>query len=261
MSLYWKLISASVRSQMEYKFSFISTALIYSLLSAMDFLLVAAILLKFDDIGGWSLYEVGYLYALASIVSAIYRIFANEIHGFEKYTIYGEFDQLLIRPVSPLFILLTKNIHLTQIGGVLQGTIILILSLWGFWTTGGPFLPALLYIPFAFLFGTILIFSIGLTTATIAFWTTRITELQAFTMYAPLTAASFPIHIYPGWLKSLLYSILPVAFIAYVPALYLFDKGGTVWSLLLSPTVTVIALIVSLKFWSFGIRNYHSTGS
>lgn len=261
MSLYLKLISASIRSQMEYKFSFITSVLIFAVLSAMDFILVAAILLKFDHIQGWTLYEVGYLYAISSMVSSTYRIFANEVHNFEKYTLHGEFDQLLTRPVSPLLILFTRNLHLTQLGGFLQGSVILSLSLVGMWQNGYDILLAVLYLPVALLFGTIILFSLGLVTATVAFWTTRISELQVFTMYAPLTASSFPIQIYPGWLKGLLFTLLPVAFMAYVPALYLFDKGGSVLYLLASPIVALITITIALRFWNWGIRYYHSTGS
>jgi ABC-2 type transport system permease protein len=246
---------------MEYKFSFITTMLIYAVLSAMDFILVAAILLRFDSIQGWTLYEVGYLYAIATMASSIYRIFANEIHTFEKYTVQGEFDQLLTRPVSPLLILFTRNLHLTQIGALLQGGIIMLLSLGGLWKNGVDIIPALIYLPIALFFGSIILFSIGLATATIAFWTTRNSELQVFAMYAPITASSFPIQIYPTWLKVLLFTILPVAFMAYVPSLYLFDKGGHLTYLLAGPMVALISLALSLCFWNWGIKHYHSTGT
>jgi ABC-2 type transport system permease protein len=261
MSLYLKLVSASIRSQMEYKFSFITSVLIFAVLSAMDFILVAAILLKFDHIQGWALYEVGYLYAVSSMVSSIYRIFANEVHNFEKYTLHGELDQLLTRPVSPLLILFTRNLHLTQLGGFLQGSVILFLSLGAMWKNGYDILPAVFYLPVALLFGTVILFSIGLVTATMAFWITRISELQVFTMYAPLTASSFPIQIYPGWLKGLLLTLLPVAFMAYVPSLYLFNKGGSLLYLFVSPIVALVAITLALRFWKWGIKHYHSTGS
>jgi ABC-2 type transport system permease protein len=261
MSLYFKLVSASIRSQMEYKFSFITSVLIFAVLSAMDFILVAAILLKFDHIQGWTLYEVGYLYAVSSMVSSIYRIFANEVHNFEKYTLHGEFDQLLTRPVSPLLILFTRNLHLTQLGGFLQGSVILFLSLGAMWKNGNDILPAVLYLPVALFFGTVILFSIGLVTATMAFWITRISELQVFTMYAPLTASSFPIQIYPGWLKGLLLTLLPVAFMAYVPSLYLFNKGGSGFYLFVSPIIALVSITLALRFWKWGIKHYHSTGS
>jgi ABC-2 type transport system permease protein len=261
MRMYWKLLSASVRSQMEYKVSFWMEMLIFMILQGIDFLLVAAILLKFDHVGGWNLYEVGYLFAVASMVRSLYRVFGNELHNFDKYTRNGEFDQLLTRPLSPLFILFSRNIHLNQLGGFLQGGLMLVICLWGLHAQGTAIWPALLYLPVSLVFGTLIVFALGLMTSTLAFWMTTIQELLAFTHYGPLTAAGYPASIYPGWLKGVLFTLIPVAFISYVPSLYLFDKGGSAWYLLLTPLVAVAAFYAGLRFWRFGIKHYQSTGS
>ncbi|HEU4962946.1 MAG TPA: ABC-2 family transporter protein [Bacilli bacterium] len=261
MALYWKLIRASVAAQMEYKFSFLFSTLLMMVLQALDFLLIAAILLKFDTIKGWNLYEVGYLYAISMMVLSLYRTLCNEIHAFEKYTVQGEFDQLLTRPVSPLLNLFSRSLYLHQIGGFLQGIVVLAVSLWGLYGQGVSVAKALWFLPVSIVSGSLIVLALGLATATIAFWTVRIADFLPFTVYAPINASSYPMHIYPGWLKGLLFSVLPVAFIAYVPSLYLFDKGGAWWYLLLTPLVAAVALGLALAFWRFGIKRYHSTGN
>jgi ABC-2 type transport system permease protein len=261
MTLYWKLVKASLKSQLEYKLAFSFELVMYMILQALDFLLVAAILLKFDTVGGWNLYEVGYLFAISSFVRSLYRVFANDIHTFEKYTVNGEFDQLLTRPVSPLMLMLSRGIYWNQIGGCLQGAIMLVFCLSGMHAQGVSIWPALLYLPVSILCGAVIVFSLGLATATIGFWTAKIDELLAFTHYGPLNAASYPMHIYPGWLRGVLFTLIPVAFIAYVPSLYLFDKGGAFWYVLVSPCVAGVVGWSALRFWRFGIRHYHSTGS
>ncbi|PTM53277.1 ABC transporter permease [Desmospora activa] len=260
MKLFFTLWGASLRSRMQYKGNFLFSSFTYGLIMAVDFLMLAAILLRFDDVMGWTIYEVGYLYGIASASMSLYRLLAPEIHEFERYMVEGEFDSLLIRPVPPLTLLLTRNLELSRIGGVVQGIAILVLSLHGLAATT-HWLPALLYLPVAFISGLIISFALGLITATLAFWTQRIKDFQAFTLYAPNNAASYPMSIYPGWLKWILFTVLPVAFIAYVPALYLLDKGGTWHNLWVSPAVAGVFLWISLRFWRFGIRYYHSTGS
>lgn len=261
MALYWKLFKASIKSQLEYKLAFLMELVVYMILQALDFLLVAAILLKFDTVGGWNLYEVGYLFATSSMVRSLYRVFANDIHSFEKYTVNGEFDQLLTRPVSPLVLLFSRGIYWNQIGGFVQGVLMLAYSLWGMHTHGVSIGPALLYLPISLVTGSLIVFSLGLATATIGFWTVRINEFLAFTHYGPLNAASYPMHIYPGWLRGVLFTLIPVAFITYVPALYLFDKGGAFWYLLVSPVIALVFVGATLRFWHYGIKHYHSTGS
>lgn len=261
LKLYRILIGASIRSQMQYKVHFITTTVTTALIMGIDFLILAAILYRFNDVKGWGIYEVGLLYGLSSIALSCYRMFAPEIHDFEKYVVQGEFDQLLIRPVSPLTLLLTKNLELGRIGGAVQGSAIVIISLMGLQSAGEQIWPIIFYLPVVLLSGIAIFFAISLCTATTAFWTSQIKDLQTFTIYAPANAASYPLSLYPDWLKLLFFSVLPVAFVNYVPIMYLLHKGGH-WSFLfLSPLVALLFLWLALRFWRFGIRYYHSTGS
>jgi ABC-2 type transport system permease protein len=259
--LYRKLLAASIRAQMQYKLNFTATAVTTAILSSIDFLILSAILHRFDHVKGWNLYEVGILYGLASIAVSLYRMLAPEIHDFERYIVFGELDQLLTRPVSPLLLLLTRNLELSRIGGVVQGLFILIVSLGGLAGQGRVTWLLLAYLPIALLTGLMIFFAIGLATATTAFWTGQLKELQTFTIFAPATAANFPISLYPGWLKLLFYSVVPVAFLNYVPMLFLLDKGGAWPLLLVAPLVGGVFCWLSIRFWQFGIRHYHSTGS
>lgn len=259
--LYWKLISASIRAQMQYKLNFITSVTTTALLLVLDFLVLAAILYRFDDVQGWDIYEVGLLYGISSTAFSLYRLFAPEIHDFERYVLQGEFDSLLLRPVSPLLLLLTRQLDLSRLGGVVQGIAVLLISLIGIHSEGRSILSLVLFAPVGIVAGTMIYFSISLGTATLSFWTHQIKDLQTFTLYAPSNAANYPISLYPGWLKWLFFSLIPVAFMHYFPMLTLLDKGGSWYYPLLTPVVSALALGLSLSFWRFGIRHYHSTGS
>ncbi|WP_144701361.1 ABC transporter permease [Fictibacillus phosphorivorans] len=261
MNLYLKLLSGSLRSRMQYKMNFLVSSLSYGLIMAVDFVLLAAILQRFDDIKGWNLYEVGLLYGISSVAITLYRVFCVEVHNFERYMVEGEFDSLLIRPVSPLSLLLTKNIDLSRIGGTIQGVLILVISIIGLKLNNVELFLLLIYLPVTIFSGLVICFSLGLITATIAFWTQRIKDFQTFTLYAPFNAANYPMNIYPGWLKIIFFTVIPVGFMNYTPILFLLNKGGDLWNLALPPLVSIIFLFISLRFWKFGIRHYHSTGS
>jgi ABC-2 type transport system permease protein len=241
--------------------NFLVSTISYGLIMAVDFVLLAAILQRFDDVKGWNLYEVGLLYGISSIAITLYRVFGVEIHNFERYMVEGEFDSLLIRPVSPLSLLLTKNLDLSRIGGTIQGVLILIISFIGLNIDKLDLFFLLLYLPISIGSGVVICFSLGLFTATLAFWTQRIKDFQTFTLYAPFNAANYPMNIYPGWLKIIFFTVIPVGFMNYTPVLFLLSKGGDLWNLALPPAVALVFLFLSLRFWKFGIRHYHSTGS
>ncbi|MBD1372220.1 ABC-2 family transporter protein [Hazenella sp. IB182357] len=261
MKLFWKLLSASIRSRMQYKLNFLLSMTANALLHVLDYVMLAAILLRFDNVKGWEIEEIGFLYGISSIAVSLYRTFAPEIHNFEKYMVHGEFDSLLIRPISPFLFLLTRNVNLSHLGGVIQGLLILTVSAVQLDISLPLFVALCLYLPVAVMSSFIIALALGVVTATIGFWTQKIKDLQAFTLYAPFNAANFPLTIYPTWLKFIFFTVLPIAFMNYLPMTYLLNKGGQFYYIFVTPCVSFLFFGLAYHFWSFGIRFYHSTGS
>lgn len=260
IKLYIRLVKASVRSLMQYKFSFIVTFLLQTVLTVADFLVVLTILYHFRALGGWNLYQVGVLYGVTSSSVALYRTFCNEIHNFQEYIIRGEFDNLLLRPWPTLLVLMSRQIQFFRLGGVLQGMIALFVSLHylggaielGWWKY--------LYILCLPLLGAVIYFAVGVAVSSLAFWTGRVRDIQVFAIYAPGYACSYPLSIYPIWLRAILL-ILPVGFIGYVPLRSVFGLGAPVWHLFLPVLIAAASVWCSLALWRLGERAYHSSGS
>lgn len=122
--MYALLVRASIRSRMQYKFNFWFSTLMAAIISVVEFLMLAVILLKFGHIKGWTLAEAGYLYAVLSLSKAIYRMFASDVHHLEKYLVTGTLDGLLLRPIPILLALMSQNFSI-RLGEVVQGTAIL----------------------------------------------------------------------------------------------------------------------------------------
>ncbi|KEQ26212.1 ABC transporter permease [Paenibacillus tyrfis] len=254
------LVKASVRSRMQYKFNFWLSTLLAAFVSVMDFLLLSVILWKFDSIQGWSLYEIGYLYATILLSKALYRSFANDVHHLEKYLVSGDLDQLLIRPIPVLLALMSQNFRL-MLGEWVQGGIILTLCLGHLISSGQVTAAAIPLTVVVLVTGAVLLFAIGLGTATIGFWTTRVSDLQNLTEDAANKAVQYPMELYPGWLRTLLLTLIPVGMANYMPALYIV-KGEFGWWLL--PAVMAFAVVflsLMLRFWRFGLSRYQSSGS
>lgn len=260
LTLYRLLIRTSIRSRMQYKFNFLLAAVLAALIQISEFLMVAIVLHKFGAIQGWSIYEVGYLFAVMTLSKTLYRTFADEVHHLEKYLVSGDFDQLLTRPMPVLLALMPQNFRLMP-GEVLQGGFILCWSLGGMMKGGQVGWTAVPFTLFIIGTGAVILFSIGLATATIGFWTTRIGELQTFTEDAARTAAQYPLSIYPKWMSSLLLIVIPVGFVNYIPSLYILRGELGAWVLAASAGVAIVCLAASLRFWRFGITRYQSTGS
>ncbi len=257
MAMFWRLALLSFRAQMEYKLDFIVSNLFRGLVSVMDFLMVAIIMLRFDNIAGWSIYQVGLLFGVASLAMAIYRSFASAVHNFEEILINGEFDSLLIRPLPTLVTLVSRKVELRWFGNMAQALAVLVIC-------GRQLdlsVPAWFYLLLLPVLAAVTMLGIALATVTLGFWLTRVDEFIIFTMYAPSTAASFPLSIFPGWLRGFFFTVLPIAYINYVPLQVVLGKDGH-WTWLLTPLLAAaICFGLAYRFWLFGHSRYHSTGS
>lgn len=260
LRMYGLLFRASIRSRMQYRFNFWFSSIMLALISIAEFLMLAVILLKFGHIKGWSLAEAGWLFGVLSLSRSIYRTVASDVHNIESYLVNGELDGLLLRPIPVLTALMSRNVSI-RVGEVLQGGAILVVSMTTLMREGQIGWLSIPLTLFVILSGAVLLFSIGLLTATAGFWLTRITELQNITEDAARTAVQYPMSIYPRWLQGLLVGIIPVGFANYMPGLFVLRGDTGWWMLLLTAGIAGALLTLALYVWRFGISRYQSTGS
>ncbi len=260
MQIYLRLLAASIRSRMQYKWDFIMTNLAYALITTVDFLTVATVLYRFRVVAGWDIYEVALLSGIASASFGLVRAFAPELHAFEYYLVTGEFDMLLIRPWPTLATLIARKFDLTRVGGAVQGYVLIAVGLREVVVRGAP-AWMLWYVPLLPLAGALVALALNLLVATAGFWLIVIEDLSTFVINAPAAAANYPMDIYPAWLRRLLTGVLPVATMGYIPVSYGLGKGGEAWHLALPFGVAALSLLVAYRLWLWGERHYQSTGS
>lgn len=261
LRLYGILISASLRSRMQYKFDFVASTLIQALMGTYDYLIALVVIWRFKSIAGWDIYEVGLLYSVSRIGWGLYRAFLEEIDQFETYIVSGEFDSILVRPYPSLFVLMTRNFAVNRLSYVIQGSAIMAISARALMASGKLAWAGVAHLVLACLWTAGLFSAVGIATSAAAFVIVRIEELQVFTQNATATATLYPLDIYPRWLKLLLLGVIPLGIGNYVPVRYLLGKGGTWLSLVLPGAVTAVSLALALRLWRMGESRYHSTGS
>ena len=264
-SLYRRLISIRIRSQMQYRVPFLVDVFTTCLVSAVGFLSIALILQKFEGIGGWSLWEIAFLYGMVETAFGIMDMLFSgfDPQHFGNHVRAGTFDQMLLRPVNISLQVISSEFVLRRIGRILQGGFILGLALYNLtiaWTTTKLFyLPVVLTSTVCFFGG---LFVIG---ATITFWTIDSIEVVNIFTYGGSEMMSYPMHIYPDWMRAFFTFVIPAIFLNYYPAIYMLDKPDPLHmppvALFLAPAVGLGILALSLAFWQYGIRHYQSTGT
>jgi ABC-2 type transport system permease protein len=264
-ALYWRLISIQIRSQLQYPGSFWLDVFGTGIALATFFTSLALILQRFGNLGGWSIGEIAFLFGmLETSFGLMDMIFAGfDPANFGRRVRRGTFDQLLLRPVDITLQVLGDDFILRRLGRIAQGLVIFSIALNTIdihWTVG-----KMLYLPFVVM-GIVLFFGgLFIIGSTITFWTIESIEIMNIFTYGSSELISYPMNIYPDWLRSFFTFVLPAALLNYYPALYFLDKpdpfGLPPFVRFLSPVAGLLVLLVGLAFWRFGIRHYQSTGT
>lgn len=263
LRLYLRLMGAQLRGLMQYKLSFLTDAAASGLGMLMEFAGVVVLFAHTPLIGGWTLPEIALLYGTAELSLALARGLMDGVDAFPEMVRLGRFDGVLVRPRNPFLQVMGSKVSLRHLGRIAQGALVLGLALawlgvdwglerWAFlaWTVLGGVL---------FFAG---LFTIG---STFSFWTVEPLEAFNILTYGGGAMASYPMNIYAEWLRNVFVFIVPLAFVNYIPALWLLGRpdplGLPAFAPALAFPLCALVLGVGLWFWGFGVRRYQSTGS
>jgi ABC-2 type transport system permease protein len=220
---------------------------------------------RFNEIGGWTLGEIAFIWGLAEFsFGTMDMLFSGfDYDAFGPLVRRGRFDQLLLRPVNITLQVLGSRFVMRRLGKMAEG---LIIFLFGLSLINIPWTPLkILYLPLLAISQVLFFGSLFIMGATTTFWTTeRLEILNAFT-YGGNEVMSYPMHIFQKPIRWIFTFLVPVIFMSYFPAVYLLEKpdpfNAPIFVSFLAPLVATGMFFLANRFWHFGIRNYQSTGS
>jgi len=263
VEIYLHLVGARIRSQLEYRASFVLSTLGSFLATFLDFLAIAVIFTHLPRLEGWSLHEVAFLYATSAISFSFTDLLVGHFDRIGEMIRTGEMDVILIRPLGSLFQLVSADFQLRRVGKLAQALAVLAYALAGLQITWTPLRAVFLLV--VLLAGTVIFTSVWICGVALSFWTTETTELNNAFTYGGAFLTSYPLEIYGVWVRRLLAIGIPMAFVNYYPALYLLHRhdpfGSPAVLRFLSPLVALATAAVAGSFWRVAVRHYRSTGS
>ncbi|GHU79009.1 membrane protein [Clostridia bacterium] len=260
MRLYIKYISLLLKSQLQYKASFIMTVITQFI---QPFALLAGIYLLFERFGsikGWTLYEVFMCYAVIGACLAVSTCFARGFDSFDKMIRTATFDRVLVRPRGTMLQILGSNFDIKRIGHFLQSLTVLAIAILGADIAWDITKVIML---FNMLIGGSVIFSgIYMLQAAAAFWTIEALEVASIFTHGMKEHASYPLNIFPKWITVIFTFIIPFGTVNYLPLQYLLGKtGGNGWFYAFLPLLGALFILPCILAWKLGVRKYSSAGS
>ncbi len=241
---------------------FRSNALLHIFVSflwiGLRFIFVDTIFSYTTEIGGWSKNMVWPLILFFPCIDSFSQaLFSTLTWGLHENIVNGELDGTFIKPKSTLFLTSFIRFDLQPfITGLLQVAVFA-------WALVHA-VPEISF--FQIMLGCsmavcaiIIQFSISLIVGCIGFWFPK-TENLLDTWYEILGVASYPLTALPNTLHQIFLTILPVAFMAFVPvSAFLGVLSGKVF--LLAIVVTGVFLSVAVGLWHVAIKKYSSASS
>lgn len=258
LKIYLTYFNIHIKSLMQYKMSFILTAIGQALTSMFALLSIYFLFDKFGNIKGYTFENVLICFIISYLGFSISECFFRGFDTFPTIISNGEFDRILTRPVSPMLQVLGAKIEFSKVGRAILAIAIFIVLL-----CYCPYLlilDRLLTILFM-LFGTIVIFSsLHILKAGITFFTIQSLEIVNIFTDGGRELAQYPLNIYKKWVLDFFTYVLPLSMVNYYPLLYVIGKSDNKLYIL-APLISVLFVLPCYLVWKLGVKKYQSVGS
>ena len=264
LSVIKPFIVMKYKVMLEYKAAFWAASFAQILHYSIELLLLWVLVMRFQNLGGWTADEIVLLYSLQLLTYALAGTFFFGCCNYLGDRIQsGQFDEALTLPIPPLLYEVLNNFttdyirhFVLALGCFIFAVVRLNISF--------NFLKAVMLIV-NILGGTLICAAAQLIFSTPNLWMVRGTGIVDFFYYESIPFIRYPITIFPLFMQVILTYILPYAFINFFPAQYFLGKTDfSIFSPMfqyLTPLVGVVAFSISIWFWNWGLKKYQSTGS
>lgn len=258
LRLYMHYVSINIKSMMQYKTSFLLSALGQFLVSFNVFLGIFFMFQRFQNVKGFTYSEVLLCFSIVLLEYSFAEMFARGFDAFSGMVRTGSFDQVLIRPRSEILQVLGSKFELTRLGRMLQAVVMFIYGIthcnvqWDF--------TKIITVIFMLIGGTAVFSGLFLIYAALCFFTLDGLEIMNIFTDGAREFGKYPIGIYGE--KMLLFTtfLIPYALVQYYPLLYIIGQEANIIYIFL-PLLASFFLFPCFLLWKFGVRYYKSSGS
>lgn len=254
---YFRLIAINLKSAMEYRLSFLMTA-VGQFITAFTFLFGISFLLdQVSALDGFSRSQIFLCFAVNMMAFSLGEMFGGAMASFSRLLATGSFDRALLRPRNALLQVLASGMDFTRLGLTAQAAVVLALALpqSGVCWSWQKILTLILMI----ICGGTLFFALFMIKAALSFFTlVDLNFMNVFT-YGAREFGKYPFSVYGKGVLRILTFVIPLAWYQYYPLLYLFERvSNPLW--MLSPLLALLFLIPAGLLFRFGLRRHQSVG-
>jgi ABC-2 type transport system permease protein len=234
---------------MEYRASFITQVLGMMLNNGMYFVFWVLFFDRFKRIQGWGLSEMFMLFGVVAAGFGLTVYLFGNLNALADVIVTGKLDYYLSLPRPVLLHVLASSSRPSGMGDFIYG----ILS---FLVAGQYDLNTLLRFTLGLLLSMTIFLSFMVAVQSLAFWFGNTQQLSQQAYMAMITFSIYPINLFDGTAKLLLFTVLPAALIGALPAEFIKSFSWTELAALLGAALGFLALAIFVFYR--GLRRYES---
>ncbi len=259
LKIYASLISFLIKTDVSYRFNFIIRLFYGPAYMGVLFIIIWLAFQNTDQIAGWNKDQAYLIYAVFNLLYLVgYSLFFQGVRrqlwsGINT----GELDLILTKPLHPQFSFAFFNPNYEQFITVIASLWLMIHQILKLSVIISP-LSLLLFLA-TFIMGIIIHYNIVIVYATSGFYASKAYQVLEFIDKAT-DYGSQPTNIFPTSIQSFAFTVIPIAYLGYVPVMFLLQKGS-LQLLLLTICITIVSGILNKIAWREGLKRYSSASS
>ncbi|MGN1013628.1 MAG: ABC transporter permease [Clostridia bacterium] len=250
---FFDALKVSIKSAMAYKVSFIIQTVFMFINNIFFLIFWAVVFSKTGNNTDITFNNVLYLWSFSALSYGIAYFFFAGVQKINDYIITGAMDSFLLQPKNILLNVATSKCSFSACGDLIYGIVI------GAIAAGGDVGKIILLILIA-AFGSVFFISTEVIFRAISVWIGDTHSIaNRYIEMLLITFSTYPENIFRTGIKIILYTVVPVAYLAYMPASIL--ETFNIWKLLLILIVGTIYMFIAIKVFYKAMKSYESGNS
>lgn len=202
-----------------------------------------------DNVGGYTFNEILLLWGISASTYGFSHFFFYNSFSLSDIINSGILDAFLVQPKNVLLSAITTSVKTSALGDMLYGLIILFIY--------GFSVSRFLLFSFFTITGGIIITSIAVILGSLSFWFNKSDIIADTGNELMVNFSTYPDGIFKGFVKILLFTLVPVGIAAYIPVKVMISFNLILFIIVLGATILLV--ILAFLIFNRGLKKYTSS--
>lgn len=256
--LYKYLFIQGLKSRMSYRADFLISMVSIILSNIMGYAIFWIIFRNFDSIGGYSYYQMIFIYGFYLMAISPESIFFSNSWNLGEKVYSGDFIIFSTKPINIFFYYYSEKFDFNALAQFVLGIIVFVYAWIKLKIKVTVF--RIIFFTVELCFSSLILISIMVSISALSFYIVNSDNILDL-MNKLKEYARYPATIYNVIFTFVFSFIIPLCYISYYPCKVLLDNKFTSVYTYLSPVVGVLMFYISYKIWIHSAKSYIGTGS